>query len=68
MSEAMRAGMPGRKGRGATSLAEGLMQPFPLDAQGFLHTCCRVSLESETVALPRCRSPLDSGFRRNDGG
>ena len=27
-----------------------------------------ILLERETVALPRCPSPLDSGFRRNDGG
>ncbi len=27
-----------------------------------------ILLEREPVALPRCPSPLDSGFRRNDGG
>ena len=35
---------------------------------GSAHNCYRDSLERETVAPPRCPSPLDSGFRRNDGG
>ena len=32
-----------------------------------MHNCCRVSLERESVAHPRCPSPLASGFRRKYG-
>ena len=40
--------------------------PFP-SPSGSVHNCCRDTLERESVVLPRCPSPLDSGFPRNDG-